>query len=667
MEISDMCWLPSEQNAKHQKTITITVEESGSPYAYVYRELCEKYFTKLYQYVSITRKKTNKTDLLINAPEDMEAKISSTAQEGYKISSSNGLTSISSTSHNGVLYGIFRVIQGIQKGDSLENISIEDRPATSIRMLNHWDNIDGSVERGYAGKSIFFQNDEINYDYKAMIQYAELICSIGINAVCINNVNVHYIETKLITNEKLDQVSQLAEIFRKYGIALYLSVNYASPVTLEKLDTADPLNEDVIRWWENQTALVYKAIPDFGGFVVKADSENRPGPHTYGRTHEQGANMIAKALSPYGGKLFWRCFVYNHLQDWRDRSTDRAKAAYEHFMPLDGEFEHNVILQIKSGPMDFQVREPVSPLLGALKKTNNVVEFQITQEYTGQQIDLFYLPQQWREILDFDTFYFNEGAKIHQLLSKSSANNIYKGVTAVANIGRDKYWTGHKFAQANLFGYGLLAWDPVRDTDNILETWLELTFPELDFEAQKVIFEMLKESTEIYENYTAPLGVGWMINKEHHYGPSVNAYEYEPWGTYHFSDREGLGVDRTVNGSNFVNQYSESNKNTFNDIRKCPENLLLFFHHVPYTHKLSTGNTVIQEIYDTHFYGVERIEKILTTWNNHRSDFPEPLYDHVRRKLEKQISNAREWRDQVNTYYYRMSGFDDKYGRKIHE
>ncbi|MCL6549139.1 MAG: alpha-glucuronidase, partial [Alicyclobacillus sp.] len=462
---------------------------------------------------------------------------------------------IGARTDRGLLYGVYHLLRQVQLGQKVDSLDITEQPKNPVRMLNHWDNLDGSIERGYAGRSIFFRDGQILTDNPRIPEYARLLASVGINAVAINNVNVHHAETELITTARLPEVAKLADIFRSYGIRLFLSVNYASPMQLAGLDTADPLDPRVAAWWRDAAAEIYRHIPDFGGLLVKADSEGRPGPFTYGRDHADGANMLADAVAPFGGTVIWRCFVYNHLQDWRDRSTDRARAAYDHFQPLDGRFADNVILQIKNGPMDFQVREPVSPLLGAMPRTNQMLELQITQEYTGQQRHLCYLLPQWQEVVRFDTYVKGTGSTVAKAASGALHGRRLGGFAAVSNIGDDVFWTGHVLAQANLYGYGRLAWDPDLAADDIATEWTRLTFGS-DERVVGTVVDMLMASWSIYESYTAPLGVGWMVNPNHHYGPNVDGYEYSKWGTYHFGDRDGIGVDRTQrSGTGYTAQY----------------------------------------------------------------------------------------------------------------
>lgn len=591
-------------------------------------------------------------------------------EEGYVIRSvpENGGESIlvAGKSGKGVLYGTFHLLRLMQTGDLRSGLQILENPRNGLRMMNHWDNMDGSIERGYAGQSIFFKDNEFVRDQARIRDYARLVASVGINGVAINNVNVHKTETQLITSRFLPDVAEVAGIFRRYGIALFLSVNYASPIELGGLDTADPLDSRVRAWWKEKAAEIYGHIPDFGGFVVKADSEHRPGPFTYNRTHADGSNMLAEALEPYGGIVVWRCFVYNCLQDWRDRTTDRARAAYDHFKPLDGQFKQNVVLQIKNGPMDFQVREPVSPLFGAMPETNQMAEFQITQEYTGQQKHLCYLVPQWKEVLDFDTFARGKGTEVKKIVAGETYPYAHSGMAAVINVGDDPNWTGHTLAQANLYGFGRLAWNPDLSEEVITAEWIRLTFGK-DEKVYQVLRSMLAESWRVYESYTSPLGIGWMVNPGHHYGPNVDGYEYSVWGTYHYADCRGMGVNRTVkDGTGYTAQYFPENMERYESPETCPDELLLFFHHVPYTQTLHSGKTVIQHIYDSHFEGVEGVEAFIERWQGLEGRIDAKRHAQVMERLQIQLAHAREWRDVVNTYFFRKSGIEDRHGRPIY-
>nr|AAG09715.1 alpha-glucuronidase [Geobacillus stearothermophilus] len=570
-------------------------------------------------------------------------------------------------SERGALCSAFHLLRLMQMGESMEVINMQESPDNGLRMINQWDKLDGSIERGYAGGSIFYKNNEIPSHLTRVHEYARLLASTGINAIAINNVNVHERESWLIKLPMLSQVARIADIFRNYGITVFLSVNFASPIVVGHLPTADPLDEDVIAWWKQTAAEIYEVVPDFGGFLVKADSESRPGPFTYGRNHVDGANMLAEALKPYGGLVIWRCFVYNCFQDWRDRTTDRAKAAYDHFKPLDGQFEDNVILQIKNGPIDFQVQEPVSPLFGTMPATNQMLELQITQEYTGQARHVCYLVPQWKEILAFDTYAQGEGSEVAKIVSGSLYGRKLGGVAAVSNIGDDRNWTGHILAQANLYGYGRLVWNCNLSAEQIAREWIALTFGSGSTQRTEVILNLLMTSWLTYEQYTAPLGVGWMVNPHHHYGPNVDGYEYSRWGTYHFADRDGIGVDRTVkSGTGYTAQYREPNASRYESLETCPDELLLFFHHIPYTHRQHSGKTVIQHIYDTRFAGAEQAQQFLDAWLTLEGQMDEEAFENGRSRLLEQAEHAREWRDQINTYFYRKSGIPDEQGRTIY-
>lgn len=560
----------------------------------------------------------------------------------------------------GALYGWFALVRAAATGST----GLEEgrhRPAHALRMLDHWDNVAvhpkmGQVERGYAGGSIFYSDGEVREDLSRVGEYGRLLAAVGINRVAINNVNVHRRESLLLTDD-LDQTARIAEQLRPWGIRTHLSVTFAAPVILGGLPTADPLDPAVAEWWASTADRVYGAIPDFGGFVVKADSEGQPGPFAYGRHHADGANMLARALAPHGGVVHWRAFVYNHQQDWRDRRTDRARAAYDHFAPLDGQFDDNVILQVKHGPIDFQVREPISPVIGAMPLTRVAVEFQVTQEYTGQQHHAVYLGPEWREILTF---------RLHGQGGATVAELATGGFAAVSNVGDDAFWTGHPLAQANLYAYGRLAWDPTADPIALLDEWIALTFG-TDQVVRDGIHAILDDSWRDYENYTAPLGVGFMVTPHHHYGPSVDGYEYSPWGTYHFADRDGIGVDRTrATGTGYSGQYPEPWRSAYESTETTPDELLLFFHHVPYTHRLHDGRTVIQQIYDTHFAGVMSVERSARIWANLRGHLDDDVLDRGCERFTEQLRSAAEWRDQITTYFWRASGIPDEHGRAIH-
>lgn len=584
--------------------------------------------------------------------------------EGYKISGNGEKVAVEASDENGILYGCFELIRQLSLGTQTQELSIEKSPAIPLRMLNHWDNMDGSIERGYSGNSFFFEKNEILVDDRIRT-YARLLASVGINGTVINNVNVKDAATDLITDRYFEKLRILSEILAEYGIKLFLSLNYAAPMEISGLPGADPLDEQVIRWWKERMQQVYAAVPGLGGFLIKADSEGRPGPFTYGRTHAQGANMLAEAIEPYGGLIIWRCFVYNCKQDWRDRKTDRARSGYDNFIGLDGQFRDNVILQIKNGPMDFQVREPVHPLFGGLEKTNQMLEVQIAQEYTGQQRHVCYLIPMFKEVLEFRTYCLEKDDSVLDLISGKTFGQTKCGIAAVANTGNDENWTGHDLAAANLYGFGRLAFEPQLSAEQIAREWIRLTFGS-DPQVMDNLLFILMNSWPAYESYTAPLGIGWMVNPNYHYGPNVDGYEYDRWGTYHRADHLGIGVDRSHNGTGYAGLYREPNASLYDNPEKCPEELLLFFHHMPYEYRLQSGKTILQHIYDTHFDGVALVDEMVRRFEELKGKLPEKQYERMAQRFAHQKEHSREWRDQINTYFYRKTGIPDEKGRKIY-
>lgn len=561
-------------------------------------------------------------------------------EEGYSIQQYGDLFSIIG-GKVGVLYGAYNLLMNLATGHPLPEG--DQQPRYGMRMLNCWDNASGDIERGYAGRSLFFENNKFDYDPQRMRQLGRMLASVGLNVMCINNVNVRYPADQLIESW-LPELAKLAAIFRPFGVKLMVSIDYSAPMR-HGIPTADPLDKYVQGWWARQTEIVYQAIPDLAGFLVKADSEGRPGPFTYGRNHAEGANMLARALKPFGGKLVWRCFVYNCQQDWRDTTTDRPKAAYDHYAYLDGQFEDNVILQIKNGPFDFQVREPVSPLLYAMPKTNLAIEFQLAQEYTGQQVDIFAMPPMWREVYD-----------------DMPADKVMS-IAAVTNLGRDENYTGHPFAAVNLFGYGLFAWNPDIQPEKIIRLWTRLTY-RMDQFSEDALVSLLMGSRRTYEKYTAPLGLCWMISPNHHYGPSPSGYEYQAWGTYHKADRDAVGIDRTARGTGYLLQYPEEFQKLYGTPETCPDLLKLFFHRLRYDYVMSDGRTMIQRIYDDHFEGLEETRAMAETLK--ALPLPSPDKEEVLERMERQLKNAREWCDIVNTFFRRYSGVEDAHGRTIY-
>lgn len=572
--------------------------------------------------------------------------------EGFDLCFSGGGCTLRG-SGRGLLYGVFRLLRMLAAGQPLRDTHSE--PTYPIRMLDHWDNDDGGIERGYSGRSFFFRGGRPFFSARTR-DYARLLASCGLNGCCINNVNVRGNASKLVTGEYDEELRQIAACFEEYGVALWLSVNFAAPMELGGLDTADPCDERVRAWWAAASARLFAAVPNLAGFLVKADSEGRPGPHTYGRTHAEGANMLADAVAPFGGKVLWRCFVYNCTQDWRTTDADRARAQCDTFAPLDGLFRENVLLQIKNGPVDFQIREPVSPLFGRLDQTSSILEFQLAQEYTGQQRHVCYLMPMFREVLDFHLMHRAESDTVAEAVS---------AICAVSNTGDDFNWTGHDLAAANLFGFGALCWDPKAEPAAIAEEWSILTFGD-DPTVTKTVTSILMDSRRVYESYTVPLGIGWMCKPGVHYGPDPDGYEYDRWGTYHRATCREIGVERGPGGTGYTEQYCEPLAAMYRDPATCPEELLLFFHRLPYTHRMKDGRTLIQAVYDSHFDGYEAAERMAASWDSLEGRIAADAFARVQARFCEQLTSAREWRDVINSWFYRLTLIPDEKGRALY-
>ena len=534
-------------------------------------------------------------------------------------------TVITGPNDRGVLYGAFALLRKISLGEAVGALDERQSPAVPVRWVNQWDNLDGSIERGYGGRSIFWENGRARADLSRASDYGRMLASVGINGCAINNVNS---DLRMLTPETIADAARIGEAFRPWGVQVVLSVDFGSPKSMgggsDQLDSFDPLDPRVAAWWKSKADEVYRAIPDLAGFVMKADSEGRVGPSVYGRTHADAANVVARALKPHGGRIFYRGFVYDHHMDWQNPKNDRARAAFDNFKPLDGQFDDNVVIQIKNGPIDFQVREPASPLFGALEKTNKAIELQITQEYTGQARHMVYLVPMWKEALDFDMRVDRRATPVKRLVS---------GFVGVANVGLDDNWLGNHLSQANLYGFGRLAWNPDLGARQITDEWTRLTFG--DFPA---ISAMQLSSWRTYENYTGPLGLQTLTDiTGNHYGVNVEASERNGWGQWHRADKDGVGMDRTVaTGTGYVGQYSPAVASLYESLGSCPDDLLLFMHHVPYTWKLHSGKTVIQTIYDLHYEGAEAVEGYVRTWKMLKGRVDDRRYGEILAQLEYQ-------------------------------
>lgn len=566
-------------------------------------------------------------------PNDVVEKIDPTMpdDDGYRI---NGHT-ITARTKMGLLYGRYALLRGEQG---------ESHPFYKLRILNHWDNLDGSIERGYAGKSIFWgltpsskgEKSTITPINKALIEeYAEANASIGINGTVLNNVNA---SPKMLTRIYINKVKEIADILRPWGIKVYLSVNFGTPKALGETKTADPLDPQVKRWWQKKAKELYTAIPDFGGFLVKANSEGQPGPFDYGRTHADGANMLADALAPYKGIVIWRSFVYGA----KHHGEDRVNQAVSEFAELDGKFRENVILQSKNGPLDFQPREPYAPIFDKMQKTTQMAELQITQEYLGQSWHLVYLAPMWKEFFTF--------VKPEKLV----------GIAGVANIGLDTNWCGHHFSQANWYAFGRLAWNPALSSRQIAEEWLTQTFHishSSSFISQ--ITAVMLRSREACVDYMMPLGLHHIFKFDHHMGPQPDGYiarypiEWCPV-YYHRANGDSIGVDRTHTGSNATGQYPEPYCSLYDDINTCPERYLLWFHRVPWTRRMNSGRTLWEEMQWRYKQGVSEVEDFIRIWQEARPEIDEQRWREVNDRLQRQLKDAKEWRDVCLGYFGKL-------------
>lgn len=549
-------------------------------------------------------------------------------EDAYNISGST----ITAKNEIGLMYGAYALLRG-ESGYSA--------PYWKLRILNHWDNLDGSIERGYAGKSIFWdpEKTEIGKEKRDLIkEYARANASIGINGTVLNNVNA---SPKMLSAPYIQQVKEIAAILRPYGIKVYLSVNFASPMALGKLKTADPLDKNVVVWWKAKAKEIYQQIPDFGGFLVKANSEGQPGPGDYHRTHAQGANMLADAVKPYGGIIMWRSFVYgaNH------KGEDRVKQAVSEFVNDDGKFRDNVILQSKNGPLDFQPREPYAPIFDNMHKTPQMAELQITQEYLGQSRHLAYLAPMWEEFFGF--------VRPQRLI----------GIAGVANIGLDKNWCGHHFSQANWYAFGRLAWNPLLSSEQIAREWLEETFGDKRLKEDSrlstinhQLLDMMMRSREACVDYMMPLGLHHIFKFDHHYGPEpdgfIASYPLE-WCPvyYHKADSLGVGFNRSHTGTDATSQYNEPYRSLYDDLSTCPEQYLLWFHHVPWTYRMKDGSTLWESLQKHYDHGVNEVEDFLRIWQDAKPYIDEQRWKETDERLHHQLENAREWRKVCLNYF----------------
>ena len=570
--------------------------------------------------------------------------------EGFIIKAKPGKTIITGNSDIAVLYGIFHYLRLLQTNQQVTNLTIVSVPKLKLRMLNHWDNLDRTVERGYAGFSIWDWHRLPTLIDQRYIDYARANASIGINAVALTNVNANSI---ILTPAYLEKVKQLADVFRPYGIKVFLTARFSSPIELGRLKTADPMDTTVQQWWTAKANDIYSLIPDFGGFLVKANSEGQPGPQDYKRTHADGANMLANAVAPHKGIVIWRAFVYA-----AENPVDRHKQANDDFVPLDGKFNSNVMVQVKNGAIDFMPREPFHPLFGAMPKTPLMMEFQITQEYLGQATNWVFLAPLFKEVLDADTYANGKGSTVAKVIDGSLDNHTLNGMTGVANIGNDINWCGHPMAQANWYALGRLAWDYTITSDAIAVEWLKMTFTN-DASFVTSTKNVMLRSREIMVDYMNPIGLHHIMATGHHYGPgpwvsNLNRPEWNPV-YYHKADSVGIGFNRTATGSNAIGQYHPEARKQWEDISTIDEKFLLWFHHAAWNHKMKSGRTLWNELVYKYYTGADSVQWMKQEWLKQQSKIDEQRFKEVSMLLDIQLDEAKWWRNACLLYFQTFS------------
>jgi alpha-glucuronidase len=590
----------------------------------------------------VVTKTDNLKKLNINLQEDF----SRLGGEGYLIRSFNNSIIIAANSDVALLTGTFHFLRLLQTNHDISNLNIISVPKIRNRIASHWDNLDGSIERGYAGRSLWKWAELPGKIDTRYYDYARAMASIGINGAILNNVND---QTQSLSSEYITKTAALADVLRPYGIKIYLTAVFSAPKELGKLPTSDPRNPEVAKWWKQKADEIYAQIPDFGGFQVKASSEGAPGPQDNGANHNDGANMMADAVGPHGGIVLWRAFVYDTTID-----SDRFKCAYKEFVPLDGKFKDEVFVQVKNGPIDFQPREPVHPLFGAMAKTPLALELQITQEYLGQSNHLVYLAPMWKETLDWDTFANGNGSTVAKVIDGSLYNSGKSAIIGVTNTGSDRNWCGHHFAQANWFAFGRLAWDYNLSSEEICDDWIRMTFSN-DRQVVDELRKMMLGSWEACIDYMTPLGLHHIMKEHHHYGPQpgLNTAARPDWNSvyYHRADANGIGFDRTKTGSNAIAQYRSPLREKFENINTCPEEFLLWFHHVDWNYNMKSGRTLWQELQYHYNRGVEYTEQMQKTWKKLENKIDAQRFKEVEEKLKIQHNDAIEWRQVCLKYF----------------
>jgi alpha-glucuronidase len=550
----------------------------------------------------------------------------------------------------GILYGVFHFLRLIQTHQSIAQLTVTSIPKIKLRLLDHWDNLNRTVERGYAGLSIWNWHTLPDFIDQRYIDYARANASIGINGTVLTNVNANSL---VLTKEYLLKVKALADVFRPYGIKVYLTARFSSPIEIGNLKTADPLDLQVQQWWKQKADEIYSYIPDFGGFLVKANSEGQPGPQNYGRTHADGANMLADAVASHNGVVIWRAFVYSN-----ETPTDRFKQAYDEFKPLDGKFRKNILIQVKNGPIDFQPREPFSPLFGGMPQTPLMMEFQLTQEYLGQGTHLVYEAPLFKEVLDADTYENEKGSTVAKVIDGSLDDHQLSGIAGVSNIGNDINWTGHPFGQANWYAFGRLAWNYNLTSDEIADEWIRQTFSN-NKSFVDTVKKIMIASREAVVNYMTPLGLHHIMGYGNHYGPApwYNKAPRADWNPvyFHRADSAGIGFDRTEKGSNALAQYKPEVAKKFENISTCPEKFLLWFHHVSWTYKLKSGRSLWDELCYKYNEGVDTVRWMQSAWNNLKNYIDAQRFDEVKMLLNIQQKEAVWWRNACLLYFQTYS------------
>ncbi|HEY9125756.1 MAG TPA: alpha-glucuronidase family glycosyl hydrolase [Acidobacteriaceae bacterium] len=562
----------------------------------------------------------------------------------------------------GALYGVFYVLEKIGEQKPLQPTT--QCPSAPIRWVNEWDNFDGSIERGYAGRSIFFDGGHVRGDLSRVDRYGRLLASVGINGATVNNVNS---DLRTLEPEMIHELARIADALRPWGVRMSLSIDLSSPQIIGHLASFDPVDPAVEAWWRSKVDEIYRTIPDFAGVVIKADSEGRLGPSKYGRTPAQAANCVARALKPHGGVVLYRGFVYNNHLNWNDLKADRARAGYDNFHALDGQFEPNVVIQIKHGPIDFQVREPVSPLFAALKHTSQAIELQVTQEYTGQQRHMVFLAPMWKTALDTDMRAQNRATPVKEIVEGKSFHQPLGGFVGVANVGLDDNWLHHPMAMANLYAFGRLAWNPDLTADEIIDGWTRLTFGN-DPKVVTTVDDLQRNSWHAYEQYTGNLGIGTLTNiLSYHYGPGIESAERNGWGQWFRGDGKGIGMDRTVaTGTGYIGQYPPELAQVYESLSTCPDDLLLFMHHVPYDYRLHDGKTLVQHVYDEHYAGAATAATYASRWRQLHGLVDDERYNQVLALFTYEAGHAVVWRDAVTRWFQQISGIPDQARRVGH-